>query len=243
MRPQKIRRCLVIITSMMVLISCENTPLDLVSTPYSPLITDEAFTISTEPIHFTQTPPIPSPSYTIIPTAKPSSSHTIIPTIEPSLTSTKTPTAEPTPDIIDPSAIAAWFNHALKKGDLSPFELFLPDSPLIWIQPAPDGPNVTCDELLGQWCDISKSDFLEQISLRINNNLSCFYSGGSNVFTIEISGWDPKWPMPDWESLLGEVDRLQLLFTNHNAVQGEYSLTELTFLAAEFLWRAKDPCP
>jgi hypothetical protein len=227
----------------MTLSGCGSVPSFVTLTPISPSSSEISIKRSLEQPSSRSSQSIPSPYFTIVSTANPSPSYTIKPTIEPSPNFTKTPTTEPTTNVTNPSAIASWFNQALKKEDLSPFEFYLPDPPLIWIMPAPDGLNGGCEELLGQWCDISKSDFLKQISLRINKNLSCFYSGGSNVFTIEVSGWDPKWPMPDWERLLGEVDRLQLSFNNHGSSQGEYSLEYVTFLAAEFLWRAKDPCP
>ncbi len=130
----------------------------------------------------------------------PATVRTIQPSTSPTLTDTRTslpsstisPTQGLTLDITDSSAIAAWFNRALQTNDLSPFEFFLPNIPRIWAVSVPDGPNMTCVDLLGEWCDISKEEFLNQLIHRMNNPLTCYYRKGQSSLILEIGSWPPK---------------------------------------------------
>ena len=60
--------------------------------------------------------------------------------------------------------------------------------------PPSEQPN--CQEMMGQWCDITREEFIQEIANRIQNKPQCFYSSGPDYLNIETFGWDPPWVWP-----------------------------------------------
>jgi len=138
-------------------------------------------------------------------------------------------------------SIATWINHALRQGDAHAFEILLPDSPNIWA-PVPDGPNITCQYVMGRWCDISREALLEEIAKRIASKPQCTYYASNIRLDVETFGWDPLWVWP-----FGEADGVLFSFHREDSVSNEYLLSEVFFLSEVHVgdgpWLTNTACP
>jgi hypothetical protein len=142
-------------------------------------------------------------------------------------------------DMTNPESIAAWINKGLQNKDAQVFNEVISETPVFWALFLPDcWENCPpCESLMGHYCDISKTEFIQEIGDRNQSKIHCTYNTGNLVFEIETWGWDPKWVWP-W----GEADSVQFEFSRKE-VGDKYQMKTVNFVTFELPWLATIPCP
>lgn len=157
------------------------------------------------------------------------------------------PTAQESPvssqlDMTSAESIAGWINYGLQHGKADVFNDVISNMPTFWAIFMPDFVNpVPCTQLMGQWCDISKDEFIQEINKRIQSKPQCAYSegGGNFAFFVETWGWNPFWVWP-----YGNADSVQFIFQRNKTASNEFQMTEVDFVQSVKLpWLANTPCP
>ena len=129
-------------------------------------------------------------------------------------------------DMTNAESIAAWINSGLQNRNADVFNNLIDGIPSFWGLPMPDcwGDNCPpCEALMGQWCVITKSEFIQEINIRIDSNPQCAYWAGNRYFGVDTYGWDPLWTWP-----FGEADLMNLGFFRENEGE-EYVLKYVEF--------------
>lgn len=148
------------------------------------------------------------------------------------------------PDMNSALSISSSINFALHQRDSRIFQSILDSSlneMLIIMASHPEGPGSTCQDGLGEWCEITDEEFIQEINKRIQSNPTCFYDYESdpnfgNSLSVETRGWNPLWTWP-W----GEADKMTFLFGNVGTGSGNFKLVYI-FLG-ELPGRTYIPCP
>lgn len=138
-------------------------------------------------------------------------------------------------DLSNPESIVFGVNQALETSDISLFDRLYTDDINIWARFLPDGPNLICVDLMGDWCDISKNQFIQEMANRILYQPDCNYYNGENILIIETWGWSPEWVWP-----YGRADGMQFSLERQSKFENEYRITHVLF--GNMPWLANVPC-
>jgi hypothetical protein len=129
-----------------------------------------------------------------------------------------------TPDLTNAESIAFWINYGLTTGDATIFNKVLIDMPQEWGVWNDISPRPSCQEMMGRWCDISKTGFIQEIESRIDSKPKCTYRQfGENFLSLEMLDWYPLWDSP-----LGERPNLVFLYLR-NHLGEEFKLSTIYF--------------
>lgn len=140
-------------------------------------------------------------------------------------------------DMADALSVVRAFNSALKSGSVEALGDLFPEDFNFWA-PVPD-PAPSCEAVMGRWCSITKSGFLQEIDARMKSKLTCTYWVGNNVLIIETAGWNLPWVWPYGSSGGVQFNFFRIVYEDTNS---PFRLKEVFFY--DYLpWLTDKPCP
>lgn len=149
-------------------------------------------------------------------------------------------TSQPTIDMTDPISVVKNFHGGLTKEGVKMNNL-INESPKFWAEGIPEcmsEPCPPCKEIMGDYCNLSPIEVIEEIQNHLISEPICRYSVGGESISIYTKDWSPLWVWP-----YGKTDFVVFIYFRENESK-EYRLNSIGFLQFLDLSSIETiPCP